>query len=375
MHHLYAFSKKLRPKGSKPSPKRWDSLADSELLDKANDLMTQMEIKTRTDLNRRASGLRDALKRRGLMEHLVLPSKHRNLAGMSAEELVSHAKEVIEGNSIKKPSDFSKKDAGLARVLKERNLSDNIGLKPLQRSPRKWSEISDETVLALAKDTILDNSIHTMQEFVKIDSGLCSQLYSRNLVDKLTTALFDPKLDGLTDDELVSHFREELAKNKITSINALKEKNPHLCSFLKKKKLLNRVIGRKIRDFKSMNDDQLIEYAKTVVLEKKVKNRKDLFKKDPGLKTTLSKRGVLDLVFTSKKPEFRNLKELTDDELVDMARKLVHQEHLSGRRALFLSDGSLYHKLRTKRLLDQVFASQTEILVDGVMAALETFNK
>jgi hypothetical protein len=85
-----------------------------------------------------------------------------------------------------------------------------------------------------------------------------------------------------------------------------------------KRKLIDRVgLEKKVRDWASMNDEELVGFARKFVGEREITGRAELKKADSGLYTTLGKRKLIDAVFVpieqKKKDElFSRLSEAVD---------------------------------------------------------------
>jgi hypothetical protein len=93
-----------------------------------------------------------------------------------------------------------------------------------------------------------------------------------------------------------------------------------------KRKLIDRVgLEKKVRDWASMNDEELVGFAKRFIEEKKITGRNEVAKADHGLYQALRKRKLIDVVFVpmeqKKKDElFGQLAEAVDAYATGRAR-------------------------------------------------------
>ena len=102
-------------------------MTDTELLDYAKKIAEEKGIKNRGGLQKADRGLYKVLRKRNLLDE-VIPEKReeRDWSSMSNEDLISHARKFIEENEIKNRVGLKKADNGLYQVLKKRNLLDVV---------------------------------------------------------------------------------------------------------------------------------------------------------------------------------------------------------------------------------------------------------
>ncbi|MBU0533068.1 hypothetical protein KKB44_06265 [Candidatus Micrarchaeota archaeon] len=183
----------------------------------------------------------------------------------------------------------------------------------------------------------------------------------------------------MRDHELVRFARKFLEEEGIGSRGKLVKVDPNLYQVLKKKKLLDKVeFEDKKRDWKSMSDEEIVEYVKRFMEEKEINGRKDLWKADSGSYTVLWKRKLLDRIeFERKRRKTRNWKTVSDNELVEYVKEFIEKEGISKREELKKLDYGLYSALWRRKLLDQAFApieqSGRKEAILQVVEAMEEF--
>ena len=82
------------------------------------------------------------------------------------------------------------------------------------------------------------------------------------------------------------------------------------------------------REWKRLNNGKLIIFALKFMEEKGINGRHELEKADYGLYQTLKKRKLLDAVGFEKK--YRNWQSMKDDELINFARKYLKKNKIEG---------------------------------------------
>ena len=166
--------------------------------------------------------------------------KQRNWKSMNDEELISHARKIIEENGIKNRRGLQNIDRGLYGILRKRNLLDDA----IPEKQRNWSSMRDDALVGLAKSFAKGKGIKNRLSLRKVDDGLYNVLLRRKLLDTV--------------------FHEK----------------------------------RKTRSWSSMSDSELIRFAKKFIKENKIKNRKNLEREDKGLYSVLWERNLLNAVFS-----------------------------------------------------------------------------
>ena len=103
-----------------------------------------------------------------------------------------------------------------------------------------------------------------------------------------------------------------------------------------------------------MSDDEVVDYTRKVIHEKKIRTTMHLKEKDNGLYLILLRRKLLNQVKLEKIR--RNWAKMSDDELIDYTKKFIEDRGIKSKSKLNEADHGLYSILRQKKLLDRVFS-------------------
>ena len=118
-------------------------------------------------------------------------------------------------------------------------------------------------------------------------------------------------------------------------------------------------LGKRGRNWSRLSNGELTIFARRFIEERGIRNRRGLQKTDIGLYNILLKRRLLDYVgFAERKKEVRNWASMSDEKIVEHARKFVEDNKIGTRAALRKKDGSLYNVLLQRGLLDKVIPIQ-----------------
>ncbi|MFH1684882.1 MAG: hypothetical protein ABH983_01110 [Candidatus Micrarchaeota archaeon] len=228
------------PKGSR----LWSKLTDKEIVEYATKLMKEKGICGKIDLCNEDQGLYNILHRRGLISKIGFDEKARAWREMSDEEIIELAMKVMKENNVTGKKELSRADRGVYEILRRRKLLAKINFtnKCKWEDRRSWSRMEDKDIVRFARKVIKEKKITGRSELAKADSGLYEALRERGLLDEVG-------------------FEE------------------------------------KYRSWNDMSDGKLVEFAKSIVKEKRITERNELQKADSGLYTILRKRGLLDHVF------------------------------------------------------------------------------
>ncbi len=183
-------------------------------------------------------------------------------------------------------------------------------------------------------------------------------------------------------DEEVTRYAQKLKEDDgICGKGELQKADSGLYEILRKRGLLEKVGFEekrgKLRSWKNIVDEKVVEYARKVMEEKGIRGRHELEKDDSGLYRVLRKRGLLDEVGFKEKQKERPWRDMSDEEIVEFARKVMEEKGIIGRNELQKSDSGLYSALRKRGLLDRTFAQveqqRTDQARDAVIDALTKF--
>ncbi|MBU1682218.1 hypothetical protein KKE38_05360, partial [Candidatus Micrarchaeota archaeon] len=310
------------------------------------------------------------------------PSGRRLWNRMTYDEIIDFAKKLVKEKEISGRSELSKEDPGLYRILRIRKLLGEIDFEKKRRKYRSWSSISDEEIVGLAKKTMTENDVCARYEFRNVDQGLYDILKTRGLLGKVG---FKKKLrpwKDMSDEEIVELARRVMKEQRITGKGELQKKDVGLYYILRRRKLVEKVGFetkiRKRRSWKDMDNEEIVRFARKVIEEKEISGRSELCKADSGLYLILRKKGLLDEVgFKEMKIEQRSWKETSDEEIVAYAIRFISSKNINGRKDLQKMDKGIYSVLWKRGLLDRAFArvdqKKEEQARDAVIAALDAF--
>lgn len=250
---------------------------------------------------------------------------------------------------------------------------------------REWKNMGDDELVALAKRFVQENAIRKRTDIQKMDMGLYMVLWRRNLLDHIGVGKRKrrEKRDWalMSDQDLVAFAKGFVEKNGISKRADLEETDQGLYQILKKRRLLERVgfrvEKRDLRDWASMDDDELVAFARKVVEEKGICKRNELHMDNNGLYKALWRRKLLDEIGLEKK-ETRRWDTMGDEELISIAQKAIVEEGIRSRHGLRKQDNRLFLVLRRRALLGSVFCdikcSDREEAIQQVMEGLQEFS-
>jgi len=337
-------------------------------------------IKNRCGLQKTDKSLYELIRKRNLLDDVILGKMLRDWSSTTDKELIIHAKKFIEENGIKNRKGLEKADLGLYKVLIRRNL---LGAVILGKMLRDWSSMTDDELISLVKTFIKENKIKNRKSLAKADSGLYFVLRKRNLLDTVIPEKQEYRdWSSIPDKELLSYAKKFIEENTIKNRSGLQKADCGLCNILRKRNLLDAAIPekrdrRKPRSWSSMTDDELVSYAKTYIKENAIKSRRGLEKADRGLYEILRKRNLLASVIP-KKRKLRGWSSMSGEELISHAKTFIEENAIKNRSGLEKADHGLYQVLWRRKLLSAVFsdiehAKKTEA-VKQVFDAMKEFG-
>ncbi|MBU1681908.1 hypothetical protein KKE38_03745 [Candidatus Micrarchaeota archaeon] len=357
----------------------WRKTSDGEVVEIAKKVMENKGISKRRELIKTDSGLYRVLRKRGLFDKVGFEKKLRSWRGMSDEEIVKYARKMMEENEITGRRELKKADSGLYTVLREIGLLDKVGFVDKRRKKRSWKEMSDEKIVEFTRRLMEEKKITGRSELEKADSGLYTVLRERRLLGKIKFEQKKRFWRDLGDEEIIELARRLMKEKGVSSKSELKETDKGVYIVLLRRGLIDNVgFEEKRRSWEDMSDEEVVEFARKVMKEKDITRRRELEKDDYGLYSVLKKRGLLDEVgFEEKQRKYRSWKDMSDEEVVEFARKVMKEKDITGREELKKADCGLYQVLRKKGLLNHAFAridqQRTNSARDAVIDALTKF--
>jgi len=376
----------------------WSSLSDTELERYARGLMAREGIDGRDALRKAQGGLYDALRRRGIIDrvfaridnegikHAVndvigavsdfgdrLPKQARQrrirrhtrppgyFSSMSDDDLVKFASDIIEKNSLESRKALQRFDSGIYQALLKRKLIDALSFK---NDSRRWSKYSDEELLGFAKKHIEENGIRVQKDFHKSDPSLFTTCARRGLMKMLSFERTDLKWALLSDEQLLEHASKLMAEKGIESRGKLQREDGGFYHSLRMRALLDRIPFKAMqRDWSSMDDEKIVEYAQGVVDKNELRSLRALDSMDTGLCQTVYRRHLTGhLIFhrkaavqKKKAPQaILRFKDMDDEALVASGRKLVDEKGILDRTEFQRISKTLYLELKERGLLGKI---------------------
>ncbi|MBU0533062.1 hypothetical protein KKB44_06235 [Candidatus Micrarchaeota archaeon] len=230
--------------GFENNQRDWNSMNDEEIVEYTEEFMRE-GIREREELRKADEGLYAALFRRKLLDKVGFEEKReeRGWTSMSDEEIVGYAKKFMEENGISRRGKLQKADGGLYRILRKRRLLDEIRFEERRRD---WKAMSDEKLIGYAKGFIEKEEIGGTRELMNADKGLYSVLRRRKLLDKVGFETKKREMrnwKAMTDDEIIKYARKTMEEEGISGREELRKVDSGLCSVLRRRKLLDRVFS------------------------------------------------------------------------------------------------------------------------------------
>jgi len=275
------------------------------------------------------------------------------------EEIVEYAREILRENRITGKKDLDKKDPRLYQALYKRGLFDEIGLGNKCRS---WTDMSDEEIVELAKRLVASKGMARKKELEREDNGLYQVLYKRGLFDAIRFEEKQRSWDDTDDEEIIRISRKLMEENGITGRKEFQEVDLGLYKVILKRGISGKIgferKRRERRPWKDVSDEELIEVAEKIMEKEGINSRVELKKADCGVYEALRKRNLLgEIGFDYKQ---RSWDGICDEELLRFAKRFVKRKNISGRHELEKRDGGLYKVLLIRGLIDEIEFEQRQ---------------
>lgn len=228
------------------------------------------------------------------------------------------------------------------------------GIVPLDSRGRRWSDLSDEELVGYAKRFMDGNGIKGKSSLQQADGGLYATLGNRGLLEAVG---FDKKKrhwKAMEDGELVQHAKSLIIEEGIDGKTALKNANFGLYKALMERELFPALgFKDKYRDWGMKSDEELVDLAKRIIDESGMSWREDLRKADTRLYCVLTRRGLLDSLPVVSK--VRDWKARDDRRVLKYARKVIRILGTSNITELEEADFGLGRELRKRKLVGSAF--------------------
>ncbi len=248
---------------------------------------------------------------------------------------------------------------------------------------RLWRKMNDEEIVEYAKRLMKKKKITEKGELVEADNRLYEVLRIRGLLGDVVFESGNRSWKDWSNEEIVEFAQKVMEEKKITSRGELSDTDSGLYNVLGRRGLLDGIEFEEKRgerrSWDGMADEEIVEYARRFMEENGISGRSELQKNGSGLYGVLYKRGLLGKVgFEEKQRKHRPWKDMSDEEVVEYARRVMEENGITGRKELITTDSGLYQVLRRRGLLDRVFAlvdqERNENARDAVIDALEAFS-
>ena len=221
------------------------------------------------------------------------------------------------------------------------------------RRGRVWREMSDEELVKFAKRFVEEKGITGKKELQMADNGLHLALRRRKLLDRVGFEEKSRNWTSKSNDEIVDFTERFMAKRGITKRGELQKTDPGLYDVLRNRNLLDRIgfAGRR-REWGSISDDEIVELARKVMKERGITKSKELEKTNLSVYHILQRRKLLDRVsFDERKRKWGSM---SDDEIVELARTVMKERGITKKWELKKADPGLYTTLYKRKLTDRV---------------------
>ncbi|MBD3210696.1 hypothetical protein GF318_04920 [Candidatus Micrarchaeota archaeon] len=291
-----------------------------------------------------------------LSEGIRKPRPRGFFAKMSDEELVDFAQKYIDGNGIKSRSALAKADNGLYQTLGKRKLAGRV---KLEADERLWARYPDDELIAYVQGYVDRNGIRSRTELAEKASGPYFALWRRKLLGGVKLKADERAWRNYPDNQLVAYAQKFVDENGIESRYGLRMADCGLIKALWERKLLDNVKFTKDKKaWKLYSDEELVDYAQNFADDNGILKISMLRKAGDSLYRALRRRNLIPKIdFAAGN---RSWKGFSDDKLVEYAKKHAAENDIESRTGLFRSDGSMYHILRKRKLLDRVFDNLDE---------------
>lgn len=313
-----------------------------------------------------------------LTETIQTDRKGRVWREMSDDKIVDFAKRFMQTNGITGKRELEKAFLGLHLALRRRELFGRIGF---EAKARNWASKSDDEMVEFTERLMARAGITKRVELQKADPGLYDALRNRNLLDRIGFSGRKRYWSSVSNDEIVARANRFMSDRGIKGNRELEKADNGLYHILQKRKLLGKIrFEKRLRDWASRSDDEVVEFARKLMKERGMTGKVELKLADQGLYNVLCKRKLLDRIeFEEKKRKDRDWNAMSDDELADFAKKIVADNKITGTWGLQKVDAGLYQVLLRRKLLGRVFApleeSRRKEAVQQVFDGLKEFGE
>jgi len=235
--------------------KRWEAMSDEELVAHTQKIMKRDGIQTRTEMYCRHINLYRAILKRererpGVISRIGFKKKQKKWEAMSDEELVERVKKFMKERGISHKSEFSEAAPGLDKALMSREkkragLLKKVGFIGLSK---EWRLMSDDELVAYAREFIRTNGIAERWELNRKFCGLYTQLIRRErsnpgIMDRVWPDYHKIAWASMSDEEIISCAKLFAGECGIRDTTGLRFGNLKLYAVLVRRKLIGAVLS------------------------------------------------------------------------------------------------------------------------------------
>jgi hypothetical protein len=245
------------------------------------------------------------------------------------------------------------------------------GMMKKKRRPNGFfNKMSDFELEEYAKQIVKENGIKKAGELRVLDHGLCVALRKRKVLERIGIEVKKRRKRGfftkIGDEELVDYAQTVVDEKRVRQPSKLYKIDCGLYHVLQDRGLLERIKfakrNRPIGFFPSMSDEELIEYAQQIVKGKGIKKAKELEKVDAILTIQLRRRGLMGRIgLERKKRPMGFFSKMDDEELIEYAQQIVNERGIKKSKELQRNDSGVYNVLCKRKLIDRVRFEQKQI--------------
>jgi hypothetical protein len=285
--------------GFKEMRKNWSQMNEDELLTYAQNYIKKHKIRFATELTKKNNSLSLALYRRGLLCRIGFEKAHMDWSSFTNQDLIDYAQKFVDQNDICNITTLKKINVKLHDVLSRRNLLGSLKFKE-RRKVRSWSKYSNDELVEMAKQFVASHQISGRFELQKVDHGFYYILSKRNLLDDIGFKQDENAWRLYSDEELVAYAQKFIEQKGIKNPTGLELERIGLYSALLRRKLIKQIkFKQRQRSWASMNDEELIAYARELIGKKQISSRSALEKEDSSLYLTALRRKLIDRIFSN----------------------------------------------------------------------------
>lgn len=314
-----------------------DGMDDKKLLAHARSEMSRLGLATRTQLQKKATGIYGALRARGLLD-AAAPAREGRWMRFTDSALAGYARQMVRANRLPTMAALKRHSPSLAYVLERRRLAAKVGFAGARG---RWQAMGDGEIVAYACWLMKKERITSRRELIRAGGGLYFVLRKRGLLGKLAFTRDHDDFRNMADSEIRGYADSFIAAKRIASMGDLKKRHTRLYWALWRGCMLSGILPGDGR-FSWMTDYGLRNYAHRIMRKNALTEPEQLRDGHPDVYAALGRRGLLDFSWMSEK------------ELTSHAARMMEMGGISRIEDLKAAQPVLHSALRKRGLLDAV---------------------